>query len=46
MLTIETLRANAALNGLTDEQFNAIATMSQADEQTVINTRIGQLHGQ
>lgn len=46
MLTIETLKANAALNGLTDEQFNAIATMSQADEQTVINTRIGQLHGQ
>lgn len=46
MLTIETLKANDALSGLTDEQFSAIATMSQADEQTVIDTRIGQLHGQ
>lgn len=46
MLTIETLKSNDALNGLTDEQFSAIATMSQADEQTVIDTRIGQLHGQ
>lgn len=46
MLTIETLKANNTLSGLTDEQFSAIATMSQADEQTVIDTRIGQLHGQ
>ena len=46
MLTIETLKSNSALSGLTDEQFSAIAAMSQADEQTVIDTRIGQLHGQ
>ena len=46
MLTIENLKSNSMLSGLTDEQFAAIATMSEADEQTVIDTRIGQLHGQ
>lgn len=46
MLTIDTLKANAALSGLTDEQISTISALSQADEQTVIDTRIGQLHGQ
>ena len=46
MLTIENLKSNSLLSGLTDEQFAAIATMSEADEQTVMDTRIGQLHGQ
>lgn len=46
MLTIENLKTNSMLSGLTNEQFAAIATMSEADEQTVIDTRIGQLHGQ
>lgn len=46
MLTIENLKSNSMLSGLTNEQFAAIATMSEADEQTVIDTRIGQLHGQ
>lgn len=40
------LRANANLAGLTDAQFNAIADMSRNDENTVIGTRIGELHGQ
>lgn len=46
MLTVEMLRGNAALTGLTDEQFNSIAVMSQNDESTVIGNRIGALHGQ
>ena len=46
MLTIEMLRQSAALTGLTDAQFSAIAEMSRNDEQTVIGTRIGELHGQ
>ena len=46
MLTVEILRQNAALAALTDEQFNAIAEMSKNDENTVIGTRIGALHGQ
>lgn len=45
MLTVEILRQSAALSGLTDEQFNTIATMSQNDENTVIGTKIGALHG-
>lgn len=45
MLTVEILRQNTALSGLTDEQFNTIATMSQNDENTVIGTKIGALHG-
>lgn len=32
--------------GLTDAQFNAIAEMSRNDENTVIGTKIGALHGQ
>lgn len=46
MLTTEMLRQSSALTGLTDAQFNAIAEMSRNDENTVIGTRIGALHGQ
>jgi hypothetical protein len=46
MLTVDMLKQNAALLGLTDAQFTAIATMSQNDENTVIGTKIGALHGQ
>ncbi len=46
MLTIEMLRQNSALAGLTDDQLNAIAEMSRNDENTVIGTKIGALHGQ
>lgn len=46
MLTVETLRQNAALAALTDDQLNAIAEMSRNDENTVIGARIGALHGQ
>lgn len=46
MLTIEMLRQNGTLAGLTDDQFNAIAEMSRNDEATVIGNRIGTLHGQ
>lgn len=46
MLTVEMLRQNASLTGLTDAQFTAIAEMSRNDENTVIGTKIGALHGQ
>lgn len=46
MLTVEMLRQSASLMGLTDAQFNAIAEMSRNDENTVIGTKIGALHGQ
>lgn len=46
MLTIEMLRQNATLTGLTDAQLTAIAEMSKNDENTVIGTKIGALHGQ
>lgn len=46
MLTVEILKQNTRLSGLSDEQLNAIATMSQNDENTVIGARIGELHGQ
>ncbi len=46
MLTIEMLRQSSALTGLTDAQFTAIAEMSKNDENTVIGTKIGTLHGQ
>lgn len=46
MLTIEMLRQNTQLAGLTDDQLKAIAEMSQNDENTVIGTKIGALHGQ
>lgn len=40
------LQQNTQLSGLTVEQFNAIAEMSRNDENTVIGTKIGALHGQ
>lgn len=46
MLTIEMLRQSSALAGLTDAQFTAIAEMSKNDENVVIGTKIGALHGQ
>lgn len=46
MLTIDMLRQNTALAGLTDVQLTAIAEMSKNDENTVIGTKIGALHGQ
>ena len=46
MLTVEMLRQNAALAALTDDQLKAIAEMSKNDENTVLGTKIGALHGQ
>lgn len=46
MLTIEMLRQNSALTGLSEAQLNSIAEMSRNDENTVIGTKIGALHGQ
>lgn len=46
MLTVEMLQQNSQLSGLTAEQLNAIAEMSRNDENTVIGTKIGALHGQ
>lgn len=46
MLTIEMLRQNSALASLSDNQLNAIAEMSKNDENAVIGTKIGALHGQ
>lgn len=46
MLTIKMLRQSSALTDLTDDQLNAIAEMSRNDENTVIGTKIGALHGQ
>ena len=46
MLTIEMLKQSSALSGLTDAQMQAITEMSRNDENTVIGTKIGALHGQ
>lgn len=46
MLTVEILRQNSALAGLTDAQLTAISEMSQNDENAVIGAKIGALHGQ
>lgn len=46
MLTIEVLKQNTSLSGLTDLQLKAVAEMSKNDEDTVIGTKIGELHGQ
>lgn len=45
MLTVEVLKANEALKGLSAEQMEAIAAMSKNDEEVVIGKRIGELHG-
>lgn len=46
MLTIETLKQSSTLSSLSEEQLRAIAEMSRNDENTVIGTKIGALHGQ
>lgn len=46
MLTVELLRSNAALSALSQEQLEAIVTLSKNDEESVIGKRIGELHGQ
>ena len=45
-LTAAILRANAGLAALSDEQLSIIEEMSKNDENTVIGTKIGELHGQ
>ena len=44
-LTSEILRANAATAALTDEQINAIVTLSQNDEDSVIGQKTGEIYG-
>lgn len=45
MLTLELLRQQEALKGLSDEQLSSIATLSKNDENTVIARRIGEIYG-
>lgn len=44
MLTRETIKANAVLADLTPEQISAIEKLSENDEQTVINAKVGEIH--
>lgn len=44
-LTPEVIKANADLATLSEAQLTAIATLSANDENHVINTKIGELHG-
>lgn len=46
MLNRETLIANEALKGLTDEQITAITTLSENDEATVLGTKFGEVYRQ
>lgn len=46
MITNEMLAADAALNGLTDEQRNAIVLMSKNDEEVVIGNRFREVYNQ
>lgn len=46
MITIEMLQQQEALNGLTDEQKNAIVTLSKNDEEAVISKRFGEVYRQ
>lgn len=46
MITIEMLQQQEALNGLTDEQRNAIITLSKNDEEAVISKRFGEVYRQ
>ena len=46
MLTTELMKQQSELQGLTDEQMAAIATLSQNDEDVVIGKRIGELYRQ
>lgn len=45
-LTAAILKANTGLASLSDEQLSIIEELSRNDENTVIGTRIGELHGQ
>lgn len=44
-LNPDIIKANQELAGLTESQITAIATLSQNDEETVIASKIGELHG-
>ena len=46
MITQEMLAADAALSGLTEEQRNAILTMSRNDEEVVIGNRFREVYNQ
>ena len=46
MLTKELLKANAELNGLSDEQLSVIENLSKNDEDRVIGMRIGEVYRQ
>lgn len=46
MLNKETLIANEALKGLTDEQISAITTLSENDEAAVLGTKFGEVYRQ
>jgi hypothetical protein len=45
MLTTDVIKANKELTGLTDAQIAAITTLSSNDENTVLASKIGELHG-
>jgi hypothetical protein len=45
MLTSDIIKANTALSGLTDEQINAITTLSENDENSVIAKKTGEIYG-
>lgn len=44
MLTTELLKAQGALSGLTDDQLNAIVTLSKNDEDAVMGARLGEIY--
>lgn len=44
MLTKETIKANEILASLTPEQLTAIEKLSENDEQSVINAKVGEIH--
>lgn len=46
MITKEMIAADAALNGLTEEQQNALITMSKNDEEQVIGNRFREVYNQ
>lgn len=45
-LNPDIITAQESLKGLSEDQISAIVTLSKNDEETVIGTRIGELHGQ
>jgi len=45
-LTIDILKAQEGLAGLTDEQLSSIVGLSQRDEEAVVNRKYGELRGQ